>query len=487
MTKKLTILFTQNPEENSSCFKSVKDFIKWSLKEENQEIEIQSKIESINPKEMYNLYKFINFYKNAKAICENQTKIYNDKLLDQTYEEIKEAAKEFTRVNSGGKYLRAALVALGYKATGKTDDDYKFLASALELFQTSILIHDDIIDNAKVRRGKDTIPVSYMSKYKNPKGEHNDFEEKQKNFSNSMGICIGDLGFYIANQIIVKKYGDKPALARILDYYNEVVIKTCKGEMLDIILPFKEEYFTTDNNLEHKIMEIYKLKTAWYSVIGPYCLGLILGDAKKENIKKIEELLLGIGIAFQIQDDLLGVYGDEKQIGKSITSDLEEYKQTILYSYTMNTEYKNELKKYYGTKLTHKEVNTVKEIFEKSITTNKPSLPKIEGEDLPPPLRFQCRAKALMSPLYKAVSDLLDRTLTNFPCQLLNLRIIHLLCWIDLYWNINIKSVTALSYNRLCLFRILLNLFLHFKFCCLFIIISRISTCSFFLLCKYIL
>ena len=136
--------------------------------------------------------------------------------------------------------------------------------------------------------------------------------------------------------------------------------------MLDIVLPFKEEYFETDGNLEHKIMEIYKLKTAWYSVIGPYCLGLILGAAKEEDIKTMEDILLEIGVAFQIQDDLLGIYGDEKQIGKSITSDLEEYKQTILYSYTMNTKYKDELHKYYGKKIVPEEIKKVKEIFEKS-------------------------------------------------------------------------------------------------------------------------
>ena len=71
-------------------------------------------------------------------------------------------------------------------------------------------------------------------------------------------------------------------------------------------------------------------------------------------------------MAFQIQDDLLGIYGDEKQIGKSITSDLEEYKQTILYSYTMNTKYKDDLHKYYGKKIKEKDIEKVKEIFEKS-------------------------------------------------------------------------------------------------------------------------
>ena len=363
---KQNILFTKT-EEGENRFKNILDFITWAKKEtEEKRIAVKSEIDEIKPEDIINLYNFINFYKQTKPICESVTEQYNEKLLNQKYEELKEAALEFTRINKDGKYLRASLVGLGYQTTNKEDNYYKDLASALEIFQTSILIHDDIIDNAKIRRGKETIPVSYAKKYQNPTINKETFQEKQNNFSNSMGICIGDLGFYIANQIIIRVYKDNSNFTKLLDYYNDMVINTCKGEMLDIILPFKEEYFETNQNLESKIMEIYKLKTAWYSVIGPYCLGLILGGAKDEHIKKMEEILLEVGIAFQIQDDLLGIYGDEKQIGKSITSDLEEYKQTILYSYTMNTKYKDDLHKYYGKKIKEKDKEKVKEIFEKS-------------------------------------------------------------------------------------------------------------------------
>lgn len=357
------IVFTENPRKNSICFKSILEFINWGLKEDKH-IKIKSEIEKINPEEINNLYEFLKFYKKAKTICQNQIKQYNQKLLNQNYEETKEATEEFVRVNQGGKYLRASLVGLGYQSAGKKDEDYKHLASALEIFQTSILIHDDIIDNATVRRGKDTIPASYNKKYQKPIKDNEHFQERKNNFSNSMGICIGDLGFYIANQIIINSYKNNPHFAHLLDYYNKVVIKTCKGEMLDIVLPFKEEYFKTKNNLEEKITEIYSLKTAWYSVIGPYCLGLILGGETENNIKQMEKILLKIGIAFQIQDDLLGIYGNEKQLGKSVTSDSEEYKQTILYSYTINTKYKQELQKYYGKKLKPKDANKIKEIFE---------------------------------------------------------------------------------------------------------------------------
>ena len=180
-----------------------------------------------------------------------------------------------------------------------------------------------------------------------------------------MALCLGDLGFYLANKIIVQNYkGDD--LSRVLDYYTDVVIKTCHGEMIDVILPFFAEFYGDDDNLEDHVMEIYKLKTAWYSVVGPFCLGAILGGLDEEKISVLEDALMNLGIAFQIKDDLLGIYGDEKAIGKSISSDISEFKQTILYAYAINTEYKDELLKIYGkSDLQKEDVLKVQDIFDR--------------------------------------------------------------------------------------------------------------------------
>ncbi len=357
------ILFTHNKGDN--CFETISEFISWIKDKDISDLEIKSEIEKINETSIYNLLNFFQFYREVKGICILENEDYNKDLLDENIDEAREAILELIRMNQGGKYLRGTLAALGYR-TLKDDDSYKYLATALEIFQTSILIHDDIIDNSRFRRGQKTIPVSYAEKYNKPVYSNMTFETKIQNFSNSMGICIGDLGFYLANQIIVKNYKNNPNLNELLDYYNEMVIKTCKGEMLDVELPFKEEFFETDADLENKIFEIYKLKTAWYSVIGPFCLGLILAGITKEKIRQVETALLNIGIAFQIKDDLLGIYGNEKELGKPVGSDIEENKQTILYSYTMNTSYKNELKKYYGQKVTSESLQKVRKIFEDS-------------------------------------------------------------------------------------------------------------------------
>ena len=106
------------------------------------------------------------------------------------------------------------------------------------------------------------------------------------------------------------------------------------------------------------------MKTAKYTTLGPYELGLsLLGKDISNNMR---EILTNIGICFQIKDDILGVFGDSKVIGKPNVSDIEEFKQTILYTYTINSKYKNELLKYYGNKIGEEELEIVRNIFKDS-------------------------------------------------------------------------------------------------------------------------
>lgn len=352
--------------EDNSAIKTSEDFLKWFLNDKPYESEIIFKGNSKEIGKMDALYEFIKYHQKTKNICEKEMDSYNDIIQLEDNKFIQEAVENFVTSNRGGKFLRATLCALGYQSFEKEDSKYIPLSIALELFQTSILIHDDIIDEATVRRGLDTIPVKYKKIYRDPIKKGREYEKKLNNLSDSMALCLGDMGLYLANQVIVKNYKDEKTLSKILEYFNEIAIKTCKGEMLDVVLPFYEEFYGQED-LEPLVTEIYKLKTSWYSVIGPYALGAILAGLEEEKINKLEDALMNLGIAFQIKDDLLGIYGDEKKIGKSVISDCEEFKQTVLYAYTVNTNYKEELLKYYGKKnITEKELSTVKEIFKNS-------------------------------------------------------------------------------------------------------------------------
>lgn len=315
--------------------------------ESDNSLELISEKFNIDIKKAKELLSFISFYFPLLSKLENEIKIYNSKLKSKN-KLIDEALKYFANLNSNGKFLRGTLIALGYQNGGKNDEDFIGLSLAYEFFQTAILIHDDAIDRSDMRRGKQTINSIYADRFSQIKdNEH---------IANSLSVCVGDLGFYMANQIIVDRYYKHPNLAPTLKYFNDVVMQTACGEFIDVYLPNQRKM----EDIEPLIMDIYKLKTAIYTVTGPYCLGMILSG--KEDVSGVEKILMDIGVAYQIRDDIFGIYGKFTQ--KSVTSDVEEFKQTILYSYAITTPYKNELLKYYGKKTGKKELEKVREILD---------------------------------------------------------------------------------------------------------------------------
>ncbi len=299
-------------------------------------------------------------YLQIKSDLEKVINKYNDNVIKNKNGYLKDNLGLFCNLNRDGKLVRGFLIALGYKISQCKNIEYSYpLALAYEIFQTSVLIHDDIIDGDNLRRGKETIHYHNYSLNK----EYND--ELAKKTGDSIAICMGDYGCYEANKQIIKYYKDDKNFAKILDYYNDIVLKTIEGELIDVELSFDGRYKLKDTNLYDNIMTIYKLKTAYYTIVGPLNLGLILGGIDSDKLKEIEEFGEKIGIAFQIQDDILGIYND---MGKVIGSDIKEYKQTILFSYTVEKEeYKNDLLKYYGKEnISKEEIDKVRDIFKKS-------------------------------------------------------------------------------------------------------------------------
>ncbi len=312
----------------------------------------------INELEEYkSLLSFMCFYKERlKEIRAGQESVNKSLIKDEDNEIVKDVVRDFIDLNKDGKYVRASLIALGKLLSSKTTQDYLPLAYAYEMFETSVLVHDDIIDKASVRRGKPTINNRIENKYNGLEGS--------KDLALSIALCTGDLGFYEACNLIVTSYKDSPYLSSILKKYNDIIIKTIKGEIIDVYLPFLGK-----NNLreikEEDVLDIYHLKTSWYTIIGPLSLGIILGG--REVDKALEEVINLIGISFQLKDDILGIFSESKIIGKSNTSDIEEYKQTLLYTHVLSTKYKDEFLKLYGkANITEEELDTIRDILVKS-------------------------------------------------------------------------------------------------------------------------
>lgn len=311
-------------------------------------------------KEYANLLDFFIYYKSKLKEFETELKKINKTFIEKDNPIVIDAINKFINMNGDGKFLRGCLIDLGYKLN-KNDDYAKTLSLAYETFETSILIHDDIIDNAHLRRNKETIHETYKNEFKK-------YNVENDNTNNSLALCIGDLGFFYTTELITKKYKNDKNLAKLLSYYNNIVIKTIKGEIIDVALPFIEKNDKKHTLHEEDIMEIYKLKTSWYTIVGPFVLGMILGNSKVKDIETFEKVLEPLGIAFQIKDDILGIYSSKEILGKSVYSDIEEFKQTILYSYIKikRNDLLDELLKYYGRSINEEESKKVQQLFEES-------------------------------------------------------------------------------------------------------------------------
>ena len=207
--------------------------------------------------------------------------------------------------------MRAFLVYLGYR-TGSGKDLKKILpiSLAFEITQSFFLIHDDIIDNSDLRRGKPTIHKIYAEKF----GEE---------YGRSMAIVMGDVACIELFELVNKSDFPQEVRSRCLEKLSEILLETAYGQLLDI----------ENSHTKPALAQIYQvadLKTARYSFVAPMTIGAILAGATRYQIKAINEFAGKVGLAFQIQDDILGVFGSEKVLGKSILSDMREGKNTIL-------------------------------------------------------------------------------------------------------------------------------------------------------------
>ncbi len=280
------------------------------------------------------------------------------KILDEWEKEVGKIspkliplAQAFIKACSGGKRIRGTLVRLGYEmtqthlpgeVTGVTASSHLEggilkVGAAYEIFHTSILVHDDIMDESPIRRGKPTL-------FKALGGDHR---------GTSLAITLADLGFFLAIKIISESKFPNKEKNEALRLFSKTVVNTTVGQILDIQ---KEDPILTS-----------RLKTAQYTICGPLALGAILAGADKKLLGLLGLFGENLGMAFQIHDDILGVFGDEKKVGKSVTSDIDEGKNTLLITYALehtDLNQKEILNKYYGKgKLSKSGLLEIRKIF----------------------------------------------------------------------------------------------------------------------------
>ncbi len=234
--------------------------------------------------------------------------------------------EEFRKFTQDGKRIRPFLVSFGYEMTaGKYDSRIIMPALAFEIFQSGILIHDDIIDASDTRRGKPCM---------------------HKTIGEAKAICVGDFGFMAAVDACARSEFEPSLVIKAVRHLSHMIELTIAGEIKDV------ELSETDDFSEEDILNMYRLKTAWYTMTGPMQLGAILGGADEKLLSDIEKIGTSMGTAFQIVDDIIGIFGTKETIGKSNLSDMNEGKKTVLYSHFMahaDENMKKEFSEVYGT------------------------------------------------------------------------------------------------------------------------------------------
>lgn len=225
------------------------------------------------------------------------------------------------------KRLRPFLVYLGYQCGGGKNNAHAIqLGTAMELLHASLLLQDDVIDRSLTRRGHPTFHEVQRNKYlKYPDSGH---------YGESTAVVTSDLGIHIAYHLVAELQNND-----VERNYLTMFLETGVGEQVDIDLGFLKDY------LDLKKMEkVLELKSGRYSIDRPLALGLALAG-KKSWIPKFLKFSNPLGHVFQVIDDYLGVFGDEKEIGKSADSDLKEGKATLIIYYGLKKANASEKKK----------------------------------------------------------------------------------------------------------------------------------------------
>ena len=200
----------------------------------------------------------------------------------------------------GGKRIRPVLALLGYNLWREHPEDILMPAIGLETYHNYTLLHDDLMDNADMRRGQMTV---------------------HKKWDANKAILSGDSMLVLAYQRVAQVPAEK--LQQVLDLFTVTALEIGEGQEYDM------SFETRNDVTEDKYIEMIRLKT---SVLLACALkmGAILADAPQQDAERLYRLGEQIGLAFQLQDDLLDVYGDPKVFGKAVGGDITSNKKTYM-------------------------------------------------------------------------------------------------------------------------------------------------------------
>ena len=263
----------------------------------------------------------------SKIAAANDIKTQVDATLARLFEEHERTAQAtdsrygrlWTTIReiglAGGKRIRPYLTVVAYRGFGGMNPAIIEIAAAQELLHLSLLFHDDIMDHDYVRHGVPNIAGRYLEHYKGQPDVHH--------LADSAAILAGDLLLGLAYETVGNSEFAPEVRARALRALGRAVHEVAGGQLLDM------EAAGLGGAAEESL-KIARLKTASYSFVGPLVMGAILAGASDQDLATLEVLGTALGVGFQLADDLIGLFGDAREAGKPVISDLREGKSTYL-------------------------------------------------------------------------------------------------------------------------------------------------------------
>lgn len=258
----------------------------------------------------------------------------------------------------GGKRFRPALLMSAHDTLGGSCPEVAVeVAAAVELLHTAFVIHDDVIDGDDVRRGRPNVSGTFSAAALAAGAS----PQAARGLGTTAGILAGDLALAAAIRAVATCGAPRPVTHRLLDLFDGALHATAAGELADVRLSLGLAEVPLSESLA---ME--ELKTGAYSFALPLQAGALLADADDHVVGRLGEAGRLLGIAFQLVDDLVGVFGDPALTGKSVTNDLLTGKQTPLLVHARSTSEWPSIEGYVGRELTGGELHEVRALLTSS-------------------------------------------------------------------------------------------------------------------------
>ncbi len=233
------------------------------------------------------------------------------------------------RNTQGGKRFRPRMVMAAYCGFGGRDlDAAAYVGAAFELLHTALIVHDDVIDRDFVRRGIPNISGAYRDQAVD-RGASEDIAEHR---GVSAAVIAGDLALFNSYRLLDRSGADAETRDRLADVLDEAMFASAAGELIDVDFSIDPGMPLVDD-----ILTMERLKTAVYSFETPLQAGAILAGASRDAIDTLGAFGRDIGIAYQVIDDVLGVFGEPGATGKTTIGDLREGKRTVLVAFACST------------------------------------------------------------------------------------------------------------------------------------------------------